>query len=141
VKDAQQIEIFAERLGSFHGEKKRDSSFLLSLFNLGKGPAKHEARHRCQLRFEQRHLIERHAQRWLTQVLVLHIQRDAEQTDVAGLELGQEIRRNDVPAWAAEKKNERQIEVQIDQPASAALQLAPVRFCGHGVTRPLKPFN
>src|SRR5450432_747471 len=117
MKNVQQVEIVAQRLGSFHCEEQCDPSFPPCLLNFGKRPAKHEARRRLQLRLEERHLVERHAQRLFAQVLVRHIERDAQQTDVTRLKLREEIRRDDVPARAAEEKNERKIEVQIDQPA------------------------
>ena len=111
MKDVEQMEIVAQRLGPFHREEKRNSIFPRSLLNLGKGPAEHETRRRFQLRFEQRHLIQRHAQRLLPQKSVLDIKRDAEQADVTRLKLRQEIRRDDIPARLAQKENERQIEV------------------------------
>ena len=39
VKDAQQIEIVAQRLGAFHREEKSDPPFGLCSLNIGKRPA------------------------------------------------------------------------------------------------------
>ncbi len=116
MKNVQEMKIVTQRFGTFHREEKRDALFALRLLDFRKGPAQHQPRIKFHFGLEQRDLIERDAQRLLAEIFVLDVKGDPEQAHVARLKLRQEIRRNDIPARSTEKKTERQIEVQIDQP-------------------------
>jgi hypothetical protein len=90
---------------------------MLCRFDLGKRSAKNKTRIGFDLGFEEGDLIERHRQRTIGQIFILDIERNPEQADIPGLEVRQKIGPEQIPPPGFEKKPERQIEMEIDQPA------------------------
>src|SRR5947209_6458508 len=125
IKDADEMKIIAERLRAFHREKQADSSFASRSFDIRKRAAKHQARIRVDLRFDQRDLIKRNAERVGSEMLVFNVNRDTEQRHITCFELCLKFLRDHVLAIAMPEKIERQIEVHVDQ--SAAMQPRNVR--------------
>src|ERR1700730_17134161 len=117
MKDLNEVWIVAERFGPFHGKNESDTAFRLRALDLGKRSTEHEPRRRLHFGVKKRDLIERDSQCLIRQIFVLYVNRDSEQADVAGLQLGQEIGCNDVSARAIPEKVQWQIEVHIHQAA------------------------
>src|SRR5205814_7282707 len=96
VKDAQQIEIGAERFDALHSEQERDLVLLSRAQNFPIAPANREPVRFADLDVKTRNLVQRDAQSHLGQIAIVQIKRNARHADVARLEVFQEIGGEDI---------------------------------------------
>lgn len=74
----------------------------------------HVVRRQRHLVVEARHLVERDAQPHFGQILVLHKERGADETDAARSQLRHELVADEPVLGAPVEKAERQVEVHVD---------------------------
>ena len=58
VENVQEVEIVAQRFGTFHRQQNSHTAFVLRPLNIGEGFAEFEPRRLRQLLIEQGHLVE-----------------------------------------------------------------------------------
>ena len=117
IKDTQQVQIFTQRLDSFHRKDQRDLFSSASLLDIGKGLADREALRLLHLGIQSRDLVERYTQTHFRQITVLDVNGHTECADVGRFKLGQKMRRKNARLIALLVQIDQQIEMKIHDPA------------------------
>src|SRR4051794_30111732 len=96
VKDAQQVEIGAERLDAFHREEERDLFLLPRRQDFAVAPANREPIGSANLDIEARDLIQGNAQPHFRQITIVDVNRRPGHADVSSFKILKKIRREDI---------------------------------------------